>query len=332
MVGAGGAGMTAALAAASHGLDTVLRREERVLRRVHRAQRRRRLDPRQLRAQGRRTGRRPAAVEALPRVDRRRRRAARSGATPTSTADPRSWTSSASAPRCGSPGCPSTPTTTPRRPAVARAGRSVEPVPMDARFLGDELESAAPAVHEGTRQPDRHPGRLPQDQPRPAHRARPDHDGQGADPADGQPAPRPEDVRHGQRPGHRPAPGARRRGRAGSLRDRADRPRHRGRPRGRRPGRAGRRRARGPRPPRGDPRQRRLREEPRDAPEVPALAHLGRLDDRVASSTPAAASWPASRPARTPTCSTTPGGARPSRSPAARGSAWPSATCPARSS
>ena len=90
--------------------------------------------------------------------------------------------------------------------------------------------------------------------------------------------------------------------RAGRLRHRADRPGRStdGRVTGVRVTRDG---AGGddPRPPRRDPRQRRLREEPRDAGEVPAAPDLGRLDDRLASSTPAAASSPASRPAPRPT-------------------------------
>ena len=91
--------------------------------------------------------------------------------------------------------------------------------------------------------------------------------------------------------------------RAGPLRHRADRPgRCERRPGHRRPGHPRRRGGDDPRPPRRDPRQRRLREEPRDAREVPAAPDLGRLDDRLASSTPAAASSPASRPAPRPRC------------------------------
>ncbi len=69
-----------------------------------------------------------------------------------------------------------------------------------------------------------------------------------------------------------------------------DRPAARGRPRRRRPRACGTAsRARRPRPARRDPGQRRVREEPRAAREVPAPADLGRLDDRARSSTPAAA-------------------------------------------
>ena len=75
---------------------------------------------------------------------------------------------------------------------------------------------------------------------------------------------------------------------------------HRGRPGGRRP------RACsdgvehvGPCPAWRDPRQRRLREEPRDAREVPALPHHRRLDDRVAVQHRRRRSWPASPPAPT---------------------------------
>ena len=68
----------------------------------------------------------------------------RSAATPTSTAAPRSWTSSRRRRRCASPGCRSTPTTTPRRPAAGRAAAPCEPIPLDARFLGDELDRLHP--------------------------------------------------------------------------------------------------------------------------------------------------------------------------------------------
>ena len=100
-----------------------------------------------------------------------------------------------------------------------------------------------------------------------------------------QPA-RPQDVRDGQRPRHRPASGACRRGRAGRLRHRAARPRRRGRSRRRRhaslrDGAGGDR----PRPSRRHPRQRRLREEPRAA--------------RAATSRSRPA--PSGRPARRPT-------------------------------
>ena len=98
----------------------------------------------------------------------------------------------------------------PERPGGRVRGRSVEPVPMDARFLGDELDPPAPAVHQGAGQPDRHPGRLPQDQPGHAHDPRPAHDGPGHPQPDREQPARPQDVRDGQRAGHRPAPGARR--------------------------------------------------------------------------------------------------------------------------
>ena len=54
----------------------------------------------------------------------------------------------------------------PRRAAAASSRSRWTP-----RFLGDELDRLHPAVHQGAGQPDRHPGRLPQDQPRPAHRS-----------------------------------------------------------------------------------------------------------------------------------------------------------------
>ena len=96
--------------------------------------------------------------------------------------------------------------------------------------------------------------------------------------------------------------------------------------------RAGRRRARRPCPAWRDPRQRRLREEPRDAPEVPALPHLGRLDDRVGVQHRRRRARRdrrrrAHRPARRRLVGPDDPAAR-----AVRGSAWPSATCPARSS
>ncbi len=169
----------------------------------------------------------------------------------------------------------------PEAPGGRLAGRSSEPIPLDARFLGDELVAPAPAVHEGAGQPDRHPGRLPQDQPRTAHDPRPADDGEGPPQADRQPDARPEDVRDGQRDRDRPAQGPDRRRRAARLRHRAHRPGHRGRSRGRRPRPARRSGGRHPRSPRRHPRQRRLREEPRDAREVPAPADLGRLDDRL---------------------------------------------------
>ena len=99
-----------------------------------------------------------------------------------------------------------------------------------------------------------------------------------------------------------------------------------------RPGADGRRHARGPRPPRRDPRQRRLREEPRDAREVPALPHLGRLDDRLAvqhrrRDPRRHRGRREDRPPRRRLV-----GADDPAAVGARGSAWPSATCPARSS
>ncbi len=150
----------------------------------------------------------------------------------------------------------------------------------DGRLVpGRRARAAAPAVHQGAGQHDRHAGRLPEDQSRPPHGARPDHDGQGAGAPPHQPAAAPAHVRHGQRDRDRVAAGSDRRRRAGALRERARRAGARRRPGGRREGRARRRGARGPSPPGRDPRQRRLREEPRPAREAPATPHLGRLDD-----------------------------------------------------
>ena len=198
----------------------------------------------------------------------------RSAATPTSTAAPRSWTSSASAPRCGSPGCPSTPTTTPRHPAAAPEAAASSRCPMDARFLGDELGRLHPQYTKA-------PANLIVTQADfrkislgTAHRPRPDHDGQGRWSGGWSAC---SAARRCTRWATR-SPSACARGcqgrRAGALRDRADRPViEDGRVVGVRV-RAGRRRARRPCPARRDPRQRRLREEPRDASEVPALPHL----------------------------------------------------------
>ena len=70
-------------------------------------------------------------------------------------------------------GSRSTPTTTPRRPAAAPRAAACEPVPLDAAVPRRRARPAAPGVHQGAGQPDRHAGRLPQDQPRPAHPPRP---------------------------------------------------------------------------------------------------------------------------------------------------------------
>ena len=86
------------------------------------------------------TWRRPSSTSTRSSATRSRRCAA----TPTSTAAPRSSTSSTRTRRCGSSGSRSTPTTTPRRPAAAPRGRSCEPVPLDARFLGAELDRLHP--------------------------------------------------------------------------------------------------------------------------------------------------------------------------------------------
>ena len=95
-------------------------REERLLRRLDRPQRRRRLDPGQLRPQGGRPGlrRRHGPVQALPRLDRRRRRAE---GPPRHLPRPRPrghGLRQGQHPAAVRVGAASTPTTTPRRPAA----------------------------------------------------------------------------------------------------------------------------------------------------------------------------------------------------------------------
>ena len=222
VVGAGGAGMTAALAAARQGLDTVLVEKSQWF--------------------GGSTARSgggvwipgnyalveageaddPVGVQALPRLHRRRRRA--QGA-PRHPHRPRPRGDGLH-PRAD-PGAVQVGAAVLRLPARA-AGRTIpwaqRRAGPDGRALPRRRAGApAPAVHQGAGEPDRHPGRLPQDQPGHAHPQGPVDDAPGdAQPA-GQHPPRPQDVRDGQRPRHRPASGAHRRGRPGRVRRRADR-------------------------------------------------------------------------------------------------------------
>ena len=182
------------------------------------------------------------------------------------------------------------------RPLV-RAGPAGRAVPRR------RARPAAPAVHQGAGEHDRDAGRLPEDQPRAAHLARAGRRwSRSWSTGIVSGLLRPPDVRHGQRDRDRPAQGADRRRRAGRTTTPScsgpARSRTAGSPASGSPTTA--RTLDDPGPPRRDPRQRRLREEPRDAREVPAAPDLGRLDDRVRSSTPAAASSPASRPAPRP--------------------------------
>ena len=233
--------MTAALAAQSHGLDTVLIEKSAYFGGSTARSGGGVWIPGNYALKAAGQARRPGAVQALPRLDRRRRRPE---GPPRHLPRPRPRGPGLRARarrRCGSPGCRSTPTTTPRRPAAGPRAAPCEPIPMDARFLGDELDAAAPAVHQGAGEPDRHPGRLPQDQPRPAHHPRPAHDGQGAAPADRQPGAAAQKM---YAMGNAIAIGLRKglvdAERAGPLRHRAHRPGDRGRPGRRRARRAGR--------------------------------------------------------------------------------------------
>ena len=140
-------------------------REERLLRRLHRPQRWRRLDARQLRPRAGRPGRRPRAVEALPGLDRRRRgaqdpprhlrRPRRRGPRLRPGPHPAALHLGAAVLRLPPRGA-----RRPRRRPLLRADPDGRAVPR--RRAGP----AAPAVHQGAGQPDRHAGRLPQDQPR----------------------------------------------------------------------------------------------------------------------------------------------------------------------
>ena len=78
-----------------------------------------------------------------------------------------------------------------RRPAQGPQRRAH---PAGRTLPGRRAGPAAPAVHEGAGQPDHHPGRLPQDQPRDAHHARAAHDPAGRAAAVLHAAARQEDV------------------------------------------------------------------------------------------------------------------------------------------
>ena len=156
-----------------------------------------------------------ARVQALPRRRSSATWCPRSAATPTSTAAPRSWTSSSEQTPVRFTWVPQYADYHPERPAAAPAGRSVEPVPLDARFLGDELERLHPAYTKA-------PANLivtQADFRKISLGLRtlrgPAHDGQGAAARIVSMAARPEDVRHGQRARDRPAQGPDRRRRAG---------------------------------------------------------------------------------------------------------------------
>ena len=124
----------------------------------------------------------------------------------------------------------------PEAPGGRAAGRSCEPIPMDARFLGAELDrlhpqyTKAPANLIVTQADYRKISLGLRSWRGPATMvARPRQ-------ADHQPAPRPEDVRDGQRDRDRPPEGPGRRQRAGQLRHGAHRPHPRARPGQRCPG------------------------------------------------------------------------------------------------
>ena len=115
-----------------------------VLRRLDRAQRRRRLDPGQLRAQGRPA--RPTASRSPSATSTRSSatRCPRSAATPTSTAAPRSWTSCKANTPLRFEWVKDYADYHPEAPGGRLKGRSCEPIPMDARFLGAELDRLHP--------------------------------------------------------------------------------------------------------------------------------------------------------------------------------------------
>ena len=144
VVGAGGAGMTAALAAKKRGLDTILAREERLLRRLDRPQRRRRLDPGQLRAARRPARPTPIAEskryldsivgDVVPKVRRDTyldRGAEVLDFVKDNTPLRFTWV-------------PDYADYHPEAPGGRLKGRSCEPIPLDARFLGDELDRLHP--------------------------------------------------------------------------------------------------------------------------------------------------------------------------------------------
>ncbi len=303
VVGAGGAGMTAALAAAEHGLDTVLIEKSAYF--------------------GGSTARSGGGVW-IP-GNRALKAAGQVSATDRQEASdylqaivgdevpkdpprdvPRPWTRGhrlppRQDPASSSSGCRATPTTSPSSPAAARRDAASSPIPMDGRILGDELDrlhppyAKAPANLIVTQADFRKISlglrtiRGPLTMMRVVFMR------------DDQLAARSQDVRDGQRPDDQPAQGAGRRQGAGLLRDRADRTRHRERPSRRRTRRARRQGGRHPCPPRRDPRLRRLREERSAAREVPPDARPTPTGAPPPPATPARASKPASPSAQRPT-------------------------------
>ena len=129
----------------------------------------------------------------------------------------------------------------PEQPGGRSQGRSVEPVPMDGRILGKELERLHP--------------------PRTAHPTRPTHDDQGRHRSDVQHPAGSQNVRDGQRLDHKFAQSTNRRRRASLLRNRVDRARHRRRTCRRRSRPQGWSGSPHPSDPWSDPRLRWLREE-----------------------------------------------------------------------
>ncbi len=307
------------------------RREERLLRRLHRALRRWRVDPRQLRAARRRPGgrRRRRGRPPLPRLDRGEvvPKVRRDTYLP---AAPRCSTSCARPLPCASAGCPSTPTTCrePRRPrprTQRRAGADGCALPRP------RARAAAPAVHEVHRPTHRHPGRLPQDQPGAAHRSRPITMAKVLVKRLVAIALGRRMVRWATRSRCRfarawPTPACR-----WSTRPRSRSCSSRTAAWSRRRG-ARRRAARGAGPAGRRPRVGRVRAQPGAAREVPAPAHLDRLVHGGSLQHWAPACSPAPRRARHRPPGRRVVGPHDPRSRVARGSAWPSATCPARSS
>ena len=227
VVGAGGAGMCAALAAAKQGLDVVLVEKSGYFGGSTARSGGGVWMPGNAALEEGRPGlrRRHGAGQALPRLDRRRR-----GPEGPPRHLPRPRPRGARLHPRAHPGpvpvgpavrrLPPRGARRPRRGPLVRAGPAGRAVPRR------RARPAAPAVHEGAGQHDRDAGRLPEDQPRPAHLARPGDDDQGpGQPRHQRPAAAP-DVRHGQRDRDRPPQGADGRGRAGRLRHRADRPGH----------------------------------------------------------------------------------------------------------
>ena len=270
VVGAGGAGMTAALAAAEHGLETVLLEKSAyfggstarsgggvwipgnyALREAGQAD-----DAR--------------AVQALPRLDRRRRGAE---GPPRHLRRPRPrghGLHPRATPRSASPWVPEYADYHPEAARRARPRAQRRAGPDGRPFLGDELDRLHPQYTKA-------PANLIVTQ------ADYRKISLGLRTSRGPLTMvkvllkrlvslllRPEDVRDGQRPLDRAAQGPGRRRRTGPLRDRADRPGHRGRPGRSASASCATASNGGPGPPRRDPGQRRLRAQPGAAREVPA--------------------------------------------------------------